>query len=446
MKPRFVIFLIGLFHLILFSHAQDFELLDTVVVVEDLELRSFDYLNLYYRVPLRIKNLSSQQILIEGYDSDTEEGNDERQYRIEPEQTRQIYCYIPVDLSRGAINRPFYLLTEAQGNKNFRLRSKGPVPVVDKYIKGWSRIRETYAYPFKFEVKNTHDQPLSLDSLVYREEWIDPAYRFQEWDLVQELPLTIEPGRSTYLKVRIPTRGLYATIGARFHLHYHWGETDSGRFVPIGHAFGVEPNVWLQQGGEWNVGRIQHGSIINRSMWITNQSSLCLSLTSEDPNIIWCSADSLCPGDQAQVFVRYPTYCDTLGELDAEVALFINEFKGHVPIKLKGELYSDQELPEGFLVPVDSVFDPGNISLKSQPTKRNLQFYNPSRQAVLIQDVGTSQANAMRLAPGDTLALPYEHALGAHSQNGQEGNITVRYTVEGCPQDMRTTRVAVGSR
>ncbi len=429
--------------------AQDFVLLDTLIQTDTLPIHSYNYMEPYYWVPLRITNTSGRQLQLEGIAADAEV-LPELAYRgtgyIQPGETRSFRVRIPFSTQSSQEDRWFSLEIDARGNKRFHLRSLQPRPIVRKSPARWTQIRETQFYPLKLTIRNPQDRPLALDSLLYDKTRVDSLFRFDSWQLIDKLPRVVMPHDSLTIRMRIPTEGLFATIGAWWDLHYHW-PGEPVRSLPIVHAFAVEPNVWVEAGGLWELDTIRYGDLIEQQFWLTNEGSRCLSLTSEAEQLVWTSTETLCPGDTALGYVRYDTRCDSVGELDLELALFIKEFNGHIPLRFTGYLQADGEaatVGQAYLTPLESVIALG----PGKQLRKTVAFYNRSSQTVLIENVYATEtetapgnlraglANPLEpgiVLPGDTLQIQYTWDYSGAEPVELKAGIRINYTLEGCP-------------
>ncbi|MEL7342532.1 MAG: hypothetical protein AAGM67_18765, partial [Bacteroidota bacterium] len=289
---------------------------------------------------------------------------------IPPGETFQILVDIPIDYDSTRTERKFVLKDEDDNVMGeFTIRSLVDRPVFEKRPAGWTSIRENQIYPLRVSFGNPTEETIYLDSLILDPEETDEGFLFQRWALASPLPESIPAGGTVGRKIRIWTKDLFATVGGVFKLHYHFADGRRG-VLPFGHAFRVEPNIWVEEGGQWQVGKIPHGQKISRNFWITHEGQACITLVPEDENLISLRDTSLCPGDTTYGIVQYPTICDTIGELDAEVALFVKEFSGHVPFIFQGQLTGDYPPQSEWLSVADSVVQfsrpKGNQTVKTR--------------------------------------------------------------------------------
>ncbi|MEL6653563.1 MAG: hypothetical protein AAFQ87_22445, partial [Bacteroidota bacterium] len=190
-------------------------------------------------------------------------------YPIPPYRAQRIWMEIPIDYDSVRAERVFVLKAEdGQELGSFRLLNKVPRPLFEKRPAGWTSIREDQIYPLRVSFENPEKETMYLDSLVVDTSETEASFRFQRWALASPLPKTIPAGAKVDRKIRIWTKGLYATVGGVFKLHYHFADGRQG-VLPFAHAFRVEPNIWVKDGGQWEVGKVPYGQKLSRNIWLT---------------------------------------------------------------------------------------------------------------------------------------------------------------------------------
>lgn len=370
---------------------QKIKVLNPVISTDSLTSVAIDNKDGHWRVELWVKNQSKESIIIEGAEEI------EHSYRkiqmgnmlpIKAGETHQINVFVPIDYETEGQDRQITLLDDYEEVVgNFRLQTEVPRPTFSKRPSGWTSIRENQIYPLRVTLGNSIDQPILLDSLVWDTASTDTSLRFKKWALGSALPEQIVPGGKTEIKVRIWTKDLFATIAGKFLLYYHLADGTKG-VLPFAHAFGVEPNIWVEEGGQWEVGTIPYGQKIKRNFWITHAGAECVTLIPEYESLISLQDTTICPGDTTYGVVQYSTICDSVGVLDIEIALFVKEFSGHVPFRFSGKMTGKQTPPGQWLMVKDSVEDIGTFRASDRWLKHSIRVYNHGPIPLKVSKLG----------------------------------------------------------
>ncbi|MEL7532823.1 MAG: hypothetical protein AAFN10_16005 [Bacteroidota bacterium] len=372
---------------------QALEVFNPLISTDSVRFAPNNYKDGYWRVSFWVQNQSEADIKVE---SAIEKEFPHRKLiastniPITVGEIRKLSVWVPIDYESEGQEREITLRDDNEAEiASFRLITETARPTFSKRPSGWTSIREDQIYPLRVTFGNTIEQSMILDSLVWDSAATDSSLRFKRWELSTKLPEKIVPGGKAEIKIRIWTKGLFATIAGEFSLHYHLADGTPG-VLPFAHAFGVEPNIWVEEGGQWEVGSIPYGKKIKRNFWLTHEGAECITLIPEYDSFISLQDTVVCPGDTTYGVVQYPTICDSVGELDIEVALFVKEFSGHVPFRFRGEMLGKQTPPGQWLMVTDSVHDLGILKLKDRRASHSIEIYNQAPVALTIESVGFS--------------------------------------------------------
>ncbi|MFK7926107.1 MAG: hypothetical protein AB8H47_29435 [Bacteroidia bacterium] len=373
---------------------QKIKVLNSFISTDSLAFSAIDNKDGHWQVQLWVKNQSDENVSIEAAEEI------EHSYReilvgntspLKAGETRQIKLWVPIDYETEGQDRQITLIDDYEEVVgNFRLQTEVPRPTFSKRPSGWTSIRENQIYPLRVTLGNSIDQPMLLDSLVWDSAATDSSLRFKRWAISPELPEKIVPAGKSEIKVKIWTKGLYATIAGEFLLYYHLADGTKG-VLPFAHAFGVEPNVWVEEGGQWDVGSIPYGQKIKRNFWITHAGAECITLVPEYESLVSLQDTTICPGDTTYGVVQYPTICDSVGNLDIEIALFVKEFSGHVPLRFRGKLVGEQTPPGQWLMIKDSIEDLGTLRLSDRKANLSIKIHNNGPTPLQIDHAGFSE-------------------------------------------------------
>ncbi len=373
---------------------QQLEIINPLISTDSLRFLAKDNKDGYWRIPLWVQNSASENIFIEKAEEK------EHPYRkllarssfpVKAGETHRIFVWAPIDYDSAGEEREITLLDDyGEELASFRLQTEVPRPSFSKSPSGWTSIRENQIYPLRVNFGNPTDQLMILDSLVWDSAATDSSLRFKRWGISPTLPEKIVPGGNAAIKVRIWTKGLFATISGKFILHYHFPDSTQGQ-LPFAHAFGVEPNIWVEEGGQWDIGTIAYGQKISRRFWLTHEGAECITLVPEFENFISLQDTIVCPGDTTYGVVQYPTLCDSVGDLDIEIALFVKEFSGHVPFRFRGQMEGEQMPPGLWLAVQDSVHDLGTVKQKDRQVNHSVELFNQGPVPLEIESFGFSQ-------------------------------------------------------
>ncbi|MEM6348359.1 MAG: hypothetical protein AAF927_31045 [Bacteroidota bacterium] len=373
---------------------QKLEIINPLISTDSVRFAASDNKDGYWRVQLWVQNKGNENIFIE------KAIEKEHPYRelfagssipIRAGEKRKIYVSVPIDYDSEGKEREITLFDDYEEEvASFRLQTLVPRPTFSKSPNGWTSIRENQIYPLRVNFGNPTDQVMILDSLVWDSAATDSSLRFKRWAISPTLPEKIVPGGKAAIKIRIWTKGLFATISGKFILHYHFPDSTQGQ-LPFAHAFGVEPNIWVKEGGQWDIGTIAYGQKISRRFWLTHEGAACITLVPEFESFISLQDTIVCPGDTTYGVVQYPTICDSIGDLDIEIALFVKEFSGHVPFRFRGQMEGEQMPPGLWLAVQDSVHDLGRVQQRDRRVDHSIELFNQGPVPLEIESFGFSQ-------------------------------------------------------
>lgn len=374
--------------------AQSLEVLNPILNTDSLEFVPENHKDGNWRVSLWVKNQSQESIVVEGA---VEKEAPHRKIQVslskplKTGKTQKLNIWVPIDYETEGQERQITLVDDYEEEVgSFRLQTQTPRPTFSKRPSGWTSIRENQIYPLRVTFGNRIDQAILLDSLVWDSSATDSSLRFKRWAISSDLPEQIVPGGKNEIKIRIWTEGLFATIAGEFLLYYHLPDGTQG-VLPFAHAFGVEPNIWVEEGGQWDVGTIPYGQKLKRNFWITHEGAECITLLAEYDSFVSLRDTILCPGDTTYGVVQYPTICDSVGDLDIEIALFVKEFSGHVPFRFQGKMEGQQIPPGQWLMVKDSIEDLGTLRLRDRSAKHRIEVFNQGPVPLQIESIGFSE-------------------------------------------------------